>query len=149
MERADQLNILRAARDKAQPVPGGASIIVYDFADPDDYDEDQGQLGNESGKSSSRTVAASSSASASGRSLLNRFKGAKEDKVPCVRLLSVRSSEDASADDDGPESVDGVDADGGGSAGKGGSEACGELWVPLPSVAVLLESIGRVRWRLR
>ena len=144
-ERAELANIQRAARKMAQAVPGGASIIIYDFADLDDYDEDEGLLGNESGRSS-RSLSASGSVSASGRNPFKRIRGRKEDRLPCVRLLSGRSSEETSASDDRSESADDMDADG---AGNSGSDACGERFVALPSVAVLLESIGKVRRRLR
>lgn len=143
-ERAELANIQRAARKIAQPVPGGASIIIYDFADLDDYDEDEGVLGNESGRTS-RNMSASGAASASGRNLFKRIKGRKEDRLPCVRLLSGRSSEETSASGDRPENADGMDDD---SAGKSGSDSCGERFVALPSVAVLLESIGKVRSHL-
>lgn len=144
-------------------------MILYDFADLDDYEGDEEEevlpdgslttgtgasaMGSGNGSPSSSTLSPlSSSGKLVRRHLWKRRKGSKEGKIPCVRLMSGMHR-------DGEAGKDGDDDGGGGGGGGGGagstsvdgsgsgsgSGACGEQWVKLPTVAVLLESLGKVR----
>lgn len=141
-ERVGLRNVQRAARKATQSVPDGASVVLYDFADPDDfdYDEEEDARGASTGFG---TGGSPSTAQPTLRQLQawKRTKRGKEEKLPCVRLLSGVHKDDDKGQGSGSGSGDGVQDGGGG----GGDTATGEEWVELPTVPVLLESMGKVK----
>lgn len=126
-------------------MPDGASVVLYDFTDPDDYDYDEegdardAAVGFGSGGSPSTAKPTRRQLEA-----WKRTKRGKEEKLPCVRLLSgVQKDGDAKRKGSGSSSGNGDDVQDGG--GGGGDTANGEEWVQLPTVPVLLESMGKVK----
>ena len=111
--------ILQAAKKVGQPAPQNASVVLYDFASLEDYQEPV----------SDERVEESVSVSRGGTSkqprttFFKRIAGTKKEKLPCVRLLSIK----------------------GGQNGETGSSGEGNLQLAeLPTVPVALESIGKV-----
>lgn len=141
-EREGLRNVQRAARKATQSVPDGASVVLYDFADPDDYDYDEEEDALDA-SASFETRGSPSTAKPTRRQLQawKRTKKGKEEKLPCVRLLSGVAKDDARRKSGGGSGdVDDAQDDGG-----GGDTTTGEEWVQLPTVPVLLESMGKVK----
>ena len=121
-------------------------MVLYDFSDPDDYDYDE--------EGDARDAAAGfgsggspSTAKPSRRQLeaWKRTKRGKEEKLPCVRLLSgVQKDGGAKRKGSGSGGGSGNGDDVQDVGGGGGDATGGDEWVQLPTVPVLLESMGKV-----
>lgn len=140
-EKEDLKNVQRASRKKTQALPDGASVILYDFTDPDDYDFDEDE---DTEEASARFGGGGGSGSPKPtRKQLQLWKRTskkgKEGKLPCVRLLS------GVYKDGGPRRK-GSSRSSGSSEGSALGEGGGvdHQWVELPTVPVLLESLGKV-----
>lgn len=145
-EKEDLKNVQRASRKKTQALPDGASVILYDFTDPDDYDYDE----DEDAQDASARFGAGAGGSDSPKPTRKQLqlwkrtsKKGKEDKLPCVRLLS-------GVHKDGGPGRKGSSRSSGGGSGEGSALGEGggvdEQWVELPTVPVLLESLGKVMY---
>ena len=126
-------------------------MILYDFTDPEDYDYNEekdaleasksfGKSGGDGGDGGSSGSGSPSKPSRKQLQAWKRTKRGKDEKLPCVRLLSTVHKEDGST-----KVMSGDDESGSGSGGNGGDAAAGEDWVDFPTVPVLLESIGKVK----
>lgn len=122
-EREDQRAIQQAAKKFGQAVPNGSSVVLYDFANLEDYQEvEDGDVENISTTSSKQSRIP----------LLKRITGSKGgDKLRCVRMLSTSKPP-------------GEEQEKGGVDGSGDEEDDVVQWAELPTVAVVLESIGKV-----
>lgn len=123
----EEPRVLRAAREVAQPVHGGASVALYDFADLDNYKEHEHERDD------------GGSGSGIHKHLWKQITRSKEGKLPCVRLLSGKKGGLTKKSDDGESGRPN-------GSSEHGSRPCGQQWVNVPTVAVLLESIGKVCW---
>lgn len=125
-------------------MPDGASVVLYDFADPDDFDYNEEEDALDA--ATTGFSGSPSSASKPTRKQLQVWKrskrGSKEDKLPCVRLVSGVHKDDTKRKSSGGGSGGSDDGQGDGDGDK--DAAANEQWVELPTVPVLLESMGKV-----